>query len=218
MLRVWSGEEPAAPREPVGSNVQLMPSQRKLEANRANAAKSTGPKTQDGKAKSRNNAYKHGMRSRTVVIPGEDQDAYERLRNTLCEELEPMTLHEEFLVKQMADAMWRIDRLKGIETALYDQEEIDPDELDRISRWEVRMDNSYHRACKQLRAEQKERRAAQPQPPQRNAARGRWGEKAMGRAGDGATRPVSKPAILLHSIALSPYSPTSEPEGPQIAG
>ena len=41
-----------------------MTSQRQLEANRANAKRSTGPKTPQGKARSRRNSYKHGLRTR----------------------------------------------------------------------------------------------------------------------------------------------------------
>ena len=135
-----------------------MTSERKARASRANGAKSKGPKTAAGKAVSRNNAFKHGMRSRAVVIPGEDQAEYDRLHDGYAREFEPMTLHEEFLVKRMVDARWRLARLDGIETALYDEPEIDVAELDRISRWQVRLDNSYNKAAKQLQAGRKELR------------------------------------------------------------
>ena len=46
---------------------------RKIEANRANAEKSTGPKTAEGKAMSRMNAIKHGILSREVVLRGESR-------------------------------------------------------------------------------------------------------------------------------------------------
>ena len=47
-----------------------------IEANRLNAQKSTGPKTDEGKASVRRNAIKHGMTARTImpVLPQEDQD------------------------------------------------------------------------------------------------------------------------------------------------
>jgi hypothetical protein len=44
-------------------------SERKLRANRANAKRSTGPKTEAGKATSRRNALKHGILSRSVDLP-----------------------------------------------------------------------------------------------------------------------------------------------------
>ena len=52
-------------------------SSRRAEANRQNAQKSTGPKTAEGKARSRFNAVKHGMRAATPVLPGEDAAAFD---------------------------------------------------------------------------------------------------------------------------------------------
>ena len=45
-----------------------------IEANRRNAQRSTGPKTDEGKARVRRNAFKHGMTARTImpVLPQED--------------------------------------------------------------------------------------------------------------------------------------------------
>ena len=48
-------------------------SQDRLTANRANAQKSTGPKTSEGKAASRMNATKHGLLSREVLVSGENE-------------------------------------------------------------------------------------------------------------------------------------------------
>jgi hypothetical protein len=43
-----------------------------IAANRANAQKSTGPRTAEGKAASRLNALKHGLDAESLIIPGED--------------------------------------------------------------------------------------------------------------------------------------------------
>jgi hypothetical protein len=129
-----------------------MSSQKKIDANRANARKSTGPRTAAGKAASRANAYRHGMRARSVIMPHEDQDQYHKLYNSYCQEFPCTTPHEQFLVKQLTDAFWRLERLKGIETTLLDQDEVDPVELERIARWQTRMENSYYKAHKELEA------------------------------------------------------------------
>ena len=50
----------------------------RAEINRRNAQKSTGPRTPEGKARSRFNAVKHGCRARLPILPGEDPEAYER--------------------------------------------------------------------------------------------------------------------------------------------
>jgi hypothetical protein len=57
-----------------------MISDRKREANRRNAQKSTGPKTDEGKSKVKLklklNALTHGLYARTIVLPHEDEAAY----------------------------------------------------------------------------------------------------------------------------------------------
>ena len=52
----------------------------KIEANRRNCLKSTGPRTSAGKDRSRLNAVKHGARAETLVLPGEDPQALEERR------------------------------------------------------------------------------------------------------------------------------------------
>ncbi len=53
-----------------------MTSLRQIEANRYNALKSTGPKTEDGKQRSRRNALKHGFTAETVIEPLENPEEY----------------------------------------------------------------------------------------------------------------------------------------------
>jgi hypothetical protein len=50
-------------------------SDKKIEANRRNALKSTGPRTTEGKAAVRLNALRHGLRSEEVLLPGEDEES-----------------------------------------------------------------------------------------------------------------------------------------------
>ena len=47
---------------------------KRAEASRHNGRKSRGPKTAEGKSRSRFNALNHGMRAKTIVLPGEDAD------------------------------------------------------------------------------------------------------------------------------------------------
>ena len=95
-----------------------MTSQRQKAANRANALHSTGPKTPEGKAVVRFNAFRHGLLAQDVVLPGEEADAFEDLWNQVRANLSPMGPVEEFLVDRVVNAMWRLKRLGRAETAL----------------------------------------------------------------------------------------------------
>jgi hypothetical protein len=98
--------------------VGTVTSQRQKGANQANARHSTGPKTPEGKAAVRLNACWHGVFARDVVLPEEDADAFEDLRNQV-RDLSPMGPIEEFLVDRVVNAMWRLWRLARAETALF---------------------------------------------------------------------------------------------------
>src|SRR5262244_3518052 len=93
-------------------------SERQKAANQANASHSTGPKTPEGKAAVRFNAFRHGLLARDVVVPGEDADAFEKLRNQARANLSPVGPIEDFLVDRVVNGMWRLQRLGRAESAL----------------------------------------------------------------------------------------------------
>jgi hypothetical protein len=95
-----------------------MTSERQKTANRANALHSTGPNTREGKAVVRFNAIRHGLLTQDVVLPGEDMVAFEDLRNQVWADRSPVGPIEEFLVNQIVNAMWRLQRLARAETSL----------------------------------------------------------------------------------------------------
>jgi hypothetical protein len=92
-------------------------SERKRNANRANALKSTGPRTEAGKARSRFNAVTHGMRAETVVLPHEDAAAFEAERLGWIEDWKPETQTRMALVERAAAQSWRLRRCVRVETA-----------------------------------------------------------------------------------------------------
>jgi len=73
---------------------------RKLQANRANARLSTGPRTPEGKQRSSRNAITHGFHARDVVIPGEDPADFTALREASWHDCRPRDTFEEVLVDQ----------------------------------------------------------------------------------------------------------------------
>ena len=93
-------------------------SKRKLAANRANARKSTGPRTPSGKARSSLNALKHGFFADTVVLPGdktESIDDFHALCDALRAEFAPVGPLEDILVERLAATYWRLRRTQRFE-------------------------------------------------------------------------------------------------------
>ncbi len=77
-----------------------------LAANKANAQHSTGPKTEDGKANSCLNNFRHGFAGSFSVLTWETQALFDILYRGLQEEHRPSTVTEEILVEQMAQSVW----------------------------------------------------------------------------------------------------------------
>jgi hypothetical protein len=100
-------------------NKERMTSEKKAEANRRNALKSTGPKTPEGKAAVRHNALKHGLLSREVLLPGEDEEALRELGERLRAELRPVGELEDLLVDRITAAYWRLRRLGRVEAGIF---------------------------------------------------------------------------------------------------
>jgi len=67
-----------------------------ITANRANAQKSTGPRTGAGKSASRFNALRHGLDAKSVIIPGEDPAEYDALAVGYRDEFRPTSPSETF--------------------------------------------------------------------------------------------------------------------------
>src|SRR5262249_18777508 len=94
-----------------------MTSLRQIEANRHNALKSTGPKTETGKGQSRRNALRHGFTAETVQ-PLENPEEYRAFEDAIVLEYLPHTPVEQELVHRLASVFWRLRRASSIETGL----------------------------------------------------------------------------------------------------
>lgn len=79
-------------------------------ANIANAAFSTGPRTPEGKAASSDNALAHGMTSRRIVLPHEDEAAYLQLLDCTLDYYNPADELERTLAIRVAETLWRATR------------------------------------------------------------------------------------------------------------
>ena len=85
----------------------------KIEANRRNAKKSTGPRSAAGKAKSSRNAVKHGLLAERIVLADhkdEDPQQFGLLLDGLREDYQPQSTIETMLVERLAASFWRLRR------------------------------------------------------------------------------------------------------------
>jgi hypothetical protein len=89
----------------------------RAEINRRNAQRSTGPRTAEGKSRSRFNALKHGLTAKTAVLPGEDAAAYQDRVESFVTALEPGNDLEQYLAEQAAQLSWQLDRADRAEAA-----------------------------------------------------------------------------------------------------
>jgi len=94
----------------------------KIQSARANGARSRGPVTPEGRARSSKNAAKHGLASAAIVLSSESQEEFDQLLEAYITQFNPQTVVEADLVEQLVAARWRMERVWRIETALLDLE------------------------------------------------------------------------------------------------
>ena len=160
-----------------------MATARQVEANRRNAS---GPHqmTEAGKQAVRGNAIRHGLAARVhVVLPGEDQNFFNEILESLRAEYAPSTTQQELLVHQIVENYWRLIRARNMESGSLLEVEADfarqygvesnpADDLtrgaqlglafsnngkmfDKLSRYETAAERSYYRAIHELQRIQK---------------------------------------------------------------
>ncbi len=130
-----------------------MATQKQIEANRRNAQKSTGPKTPEGKAAVRLNSLKHGLRSGSLILPGENSDQFDQLFAALESEWQPQSATARIYLEQMAIAQWKLRRLEVAEASLLEQTIPAVTQiplLDRLWQSQQRLERSFTRAQREL--------------------------------------------------------------------
>jgi hypothetical protein len=156
-----------------------MTTEAQITANRLNAQKSTGPRTPEGKAISAMNALKHGLLAREGFIRGEDEIDYGIHREYLWSYLTPGAPLEEILANQIIDLTWKLKRCaqdqaeafamlfdKTLAGAPEPEEEAErgkiigrmlvedfggPAILERLQRYERRIEGGFYRALHEMR-------------------------------------------------------------------
>jgi hypothetical protein len=97
-----------------------MSSFRQIEANRSNSRLSTGPVTEEGKKRSRQNAVRHGLTAETVIGALEDAEDYAAFEMTVTADYDAQTAVERELVLRLASLLWRLRRATAIEAGLFE--------------------------------------------------------------------------------------------------
>jgi hypothetical protein len=94
-------------------------SEARLAANRENAQKSTGPVTEEGKAKACLNAVKHGLTGATVMFASaEDAKNYANHVADYRQQFQPVGREESALVQSIADIRWRLATIPVLELGI----------------------------------------------------------------------------------------------------
>jgi hypothetical protein len=93
--------------------------------NRENAQFSTGPVTEEGKAKSSLNALKSGFTGRAVLLPTGNTAQYQAHIQSYEDHFQPVGPEEHALVQSLAETAWRLARIPGLEMAIYAQGSIE---------------------------------------------------------------------------------------------
>jgi len=175
-----------------------MSSQSQINANRKNAQKSTGPKTEEGKARSRRNGLQHGLTAKTCMLTGEDPDGLLDLFEELREKFNPQDTDEDFLVERMAKARFKYNRVMPMEAAIlnlrlavdkapeclteaqgtagqrawaYLRDANGGNALSKLARYETSLLREYDRSREELERLQKIRAARPPEPADPSALR-----------------------------------------------
>jgi hypothetical protein len=126
-----------------------MSSLKRIRSSRSNGARSTGPKTPEGKRRSSRNALRHGLLARCIVLSDESPEAFQTLVAEHLARFAPAGGVELGMVEEMAAALWRLRRAWTIETSAFSELASSP-QFALLNRYESRLHCMYQRALRNL--------------------------------------------------------------------
>jgi hypothetical protein len=160
-----------------------MVSERRIEANRKNAQRSTGPRTQEGRARSSMNALRHGITGQVSITTVEDRAAHDKFFQEIIDRLRPEDPLELQFAALIAEDFWRLQRIRAVENDILalgnfsEAADIDVDhpeihasltrartfldqskDFERLTLYEQRINRSIEKNRKQLEELQAERK------------------------------------------------------------
>ena len=102
-------------------------SQRKIEANRRNAKKSTGPKTEEGKARSAMNSIKYGIYSDKYLIKDESYEDFDNYRRKILKCLNPTNAVLFDMATHVVSNGWEYQRCTLLESKILNSKSLKHD-------------------------------------------------------------------------------------------
>ncbi len=131
-------------------------------ANRQNSKKSTGPITDEGKAASSHNSFRHGLASIAVtMLSFEDPQDYMDLGDAMRAEHKPITVTEDALVGKMIQSLWLSARAAKLQQALFLEPQSKRLDLDLYMRYQQMHDRTFSKCLSDLIKLRKEARDSQ---------------------------------------------------------
>jgi len=97
-----------------------MTTEGQIEANRANAQRSTGPRTPEGKAIVARNAVKHGLLGEQIIVEGEDRARFARHHDAMLRALVPVAEVEVTLAERLIGLSWRLQRVQRLQVQAFE--------------------------------------------------------------------------------------------------
>ena len=204
-------------------------SEARIKANQANSLRSTGPKTAEGKERSRANALKHGLTGEGVALTNEDAAEVERMFSAFEADFRPSDEMGRLLIRRMATCGVRMERSVLQETAALSERVLkaqaeaeangeDPVEAGRRAmfdpskeatlarRYEAAAERGFFRALKEFR--QHQRSADVPSAAKAEAAATRKSMEQLASFFPAANQPPApaKPAVATPSVTAKPAS------------
>ena len=129
-----------------------MTTSRQNEANRENAQHSTGPKTQEGKAASAQNARRHGLSALNILVPADRLDEFKEMYALYYDEIKPIGEIQTDYFEQLVHAKWNLNIARELHVrALL---EMDDKKIAGAARYIAQFERSYAKAHQALKQEQ----------------------------------------------------------------
>ena len=146
---------------------ELPPRRSRAEQARINGAKSRGPKSDEGKAKVSQNARKHGLAAKLLLVDTEHEAGYNEIEKGLANSFKPQTEAEDLLIEQIAKITWKLRQADNMEMdllrdnieqgdSIHSAFSYDPTSLMLLSTYQARLARQMHKLFAELRKVQTE--------------------------------------------------------------